>query len=382
VVIEQLIAARGGRERSVAETAIALAERDHDVTVLCQAGALDAAGVEVLDLGRHGPNRVIQAARFARDVRDVAGRERYDIVQATLPIPGCNVYQPRGGTIPGLIAAKARHAGPIRGAVRKALAPFNAARRQQRRWERQVVADRDVLCLPVSELVGEELAVYYGRRDNVRVVFNGVTVPPADGTTRDAWRAEWRRRWELDDDATAFVTVAQNFAMKGVAEAIDAFAAFAQAPGARATKYVVVGADADAAGPYRRRAERRGVAERVIFQQAVPDVFPIYSAADVIVLLSWHDACSRVILEATRWTVPSITTVYNGAAEALAGGAGVVVRSPRDRRAVAAAMADLTDPRRRADRADACRQAAGRLGMDRHVDELLAAYEDFLAARR
>jgi len=364
----------------VAETATELASRDHDVTVLCQAGALDAAGVEVLDLGRHGPNRVRQAARFARDVRAVAQRERYDIVQATLPVPGCNVYQPRGGTIPGLIAARARRAGPIRGAVRKVLAPLNAARRQQRRWERQVVADRGVLCLPVSELVGEELAVYYGRRDNVRVVFNGVNVPPADGATRDAWRAEWRRRWELDPDATAFVTVAQNFAMKGVAEAIDAFAAFAHSPGGRAAKFIVVGADADA--PYRRRAGRRGVADRVVFQPAVPDVFPIYSAADVIVLLSWHDACSRVVLEATRWAVPSITTVYNGAAEALAGGAGIVVRSPRDRRAVAAALADLADPRRRADRSDACRQAAGRLGMDRHVDELLAAYEDFLAARR
>ena len=98
-------------------------------------------------------------------------------------------------------------------------------------------------------------------------------------------------------------------------------------------------------------------------------------------LLSWYDPCSRVVLEATRWSVPSITTVYNGAAEVLARGAGLVVSSPADTDAVIRAMCELAEPARRAARARACMDVAGRLGMDRYVDELLAAYEEVLSSR-
>jgi glycosyltransferase involved in cell wall biosynthesis len=83
-----------------------------------------------------------------------------------------------------------------------------------------------------------------------------------------------------------------------------------------------------------------------------------------------------VVLEATRWGVPSITTAYNGAAEVMADGAGIVVPSPRDLPAIVAAMDELADPARRAACADVCRRKADDLSMDRHVDQLLAAYAE------
>ena len=91
-------------------------------------------------------------------------------------------------------------------------------------------------------------------------------------------------------------------------------------------------------------------------------------------LLSWYDPCSRVVLEAVRWGIPVITTAYNGAAEVLADGAGIVIASPDETDAAAAAMASLADAGERRRRSDACRAVAERVSIDRHVEGLLAAY--------
>jgi hypothetical protein len=42
-------------------------------------------------------------------------------------------------------------------------------------------------------------------------------------------------------------------------------------------------------------------------------------------------------------------------------------------------MAELADPGGRAPHAAACREAAAQLGMDRHVEELLQAYQELTA---
>jgi UDP-glucose:(heptosyl)LPS alpha-1,3-glucosyltransferase len=96
----------------------------------------------------------------------------------------------------------------------------------------------------------------------------------------------------------------------------------------------------------------------------------------VNILLSWYDPCSRVVLEATRWGVPSITTTYNGAAEVLAQGCGIVVESPLDIQGAVAAMEKLADPSLRAQMSRKCLSASPRLSIERHVDELIRCYQE------
>lgn len=374
LVIERMDPQRGGRERSVAEIAAELARRGHDVTVLCESGGLDAPRVNVLALGSSGATRAGRAARFARAVARKARGEGYDIVHATLPVPGANIYQPRGGTVPGALAAKARRAGPAGRVFRRITLALNPVRLLAWRREKRLVADPAVTCLALSEIVAEELAFHYGRRENVHVVYGGVEIPQADEPTRSAWREKWRSRWGAGEATTVFLTVAQNFALKGVAEAIESLAEYLRSAPGRDARLVVVGGGR--AGRYRRIARKHGVADGVVFAGPAADVFPLYSAADAVVLLSWQDTCSRVVLEAIRWTVPSLTTRYNGAAELLAGGAGKVVESPRDRAGVLAALAELAEPSRRAAMADACRAVADFVRNARQVDELERIYTE------
>ena len=406
LVIERLEVGRGGRERSVAEIAAALAGRGHAVTVICQRGQRPPAGVELLEMGSRGLGRAAQLRNFAVAVERAVRRHRCDVVHATLPIPAANVYQPRGGTAPGRLAARRQLLAPARRLASRLAGPLNLARRAYADLERQVLADHRIACLCVSGVVAEELAVYYGRRENVRVVYSGVDVPDASAQQRQAWRRQWRQRWGASDAETLLLCPAHNFAVKGVAPLIEALAR-GTGVSPRSTGVssvcitgvppvdcrlglVVVGNDV--AWPYRRLARRLGVGSRVTFEKGVDDIFPLYSAADAVALLSWQDACSRVVLEAMRWGVPSLTTRQNGAHELLVGNVvthdvtaapapgGLVVESPDDA-AVPAALAELCDPARRAALAEGCRQRSALASMKRQVDELCRAYELVAAGR-
>lgn len=379
LVIERLDASRGGRERSTAQTAAALARRGHAVTVFCQAGCEVGEGVSVRVLAARGGGRAAQLTSFIAAVRHAARKEGFDILHATLPVPGANVYQPRGGLVPAQRAAALRRRRGLSRLLAELLAPLNARRRQMARLEERVVGDAGTLCLAVSRMVAREFPHHYARSEGVRVIYNAVDVPAVSDEQRRERRTELRRQIDAGANSPVFLTAAMNFRLKGVGEAIAAFARWYHSPdGSPGARLVAVGQEDVAA--YRWLALRRRVRKRVHFVPPTADISGWYAAADACILLSWYDPCSRVVLEATRWSIPSITTAYNGAAEVLADGAGIVVASPRDEQAVVAAIAELADPKRRAEHAEACRSAAEQLTMDRHVDELLDAYAE--AARK
>ena len=379
LVIERMETSRGGRETSTAQIASGLARRGHEVTVLCQRGSWRCEAVNVRPLGSRGLLRSQRLRNFVLDVQREMTEQPYDVVHAMLPVPGADVYQPRGGTVPAQAAASLRRRSPAGRVGVAAAQRLNLRRRTMAALEREVAGDTNVLCLPVSQMVAEELALYYGRVQRVRVVYNAADVPDPQSDQRADWRQRLRFKMGIGSDDPVFLTVAKNFALKGVSETIRAFARWFHANHRRVNgRLIVVGRDL--VEGYQRHAGLRDVGAQVVFIPPTDEVFQWYAAADVCILLSWYDPCSRVVLEATRWGIPSITTAYNGAAEVLEQGAGIVVSSPADIRAVVEAMDELADPKRRSARVEACWKLADRLGMDRHVEELLKAYAE--AARR
>ena len=373
LVIERMEPSRGGRETSTAQIAVALADRGHDVTILCQGGAWRRPGVRVEVLGRRGLLRVTRLIHFVHDAAAAAREGRFDVVHAMLAVAGANVYQPRGGTIPGQVEASRRLWGALGGPRVAVFERLNLCRRVLAQLERRLAADPAVQCLAVSGMVAEEFASHLSRRDGVRVVYNGVAVPDPEGSQRAEDRRRRREELGVGDDDIVLLTLATNFALKGVGETVAAFARWRgrrRAP-ARA-RLVVIGRQSP--GRFARAARRSGVGAETVFLPPTPAPFEWYAAADACVLLSWYDPCSRVVLEAVRWGIPVITTAYNGAAEVLADGAGIVIASPDETDAAAAAMASLADAGERRRRSDACRAVAERVSIDRHVEGLLAAY--------
>jgi len=378
IFIERFDPTRGGRERSTAEIARGLAARGCEVDVICTTGSDGGDGVNVVPLGKSLLRRTVTRRRFVRAAEGMIADGTHDVTHAMLPIPTADVYQLRSGTLPGSYAGNLRPLGPLRRQIRRLTWQGNRLRALQGRLEAQVIADIRTRCLPVSHMVAEEIRRHYGRTENVRVIFNGVAAPTVPEATRAEWRAGVRQAWRLPDEAFVLVCPAMNFMLKGVAQTLRAFGRFARRLPGGAAHLVVLGREMPEG--YERLAVGAGVAEWVRFREPVDDIWPVYAAADAVVLLSWYDPCSRVVLEATGFGTPCITTAFNGAAEALTDGAGVVVDSPREVKAVAEGMARLADPAARGECAAACRTVAPRLTMDRHVDELMEVYEEIAAS--
>lgn len=369
LIIERLDVSRGGRERSTAEIAAELARRGQQVEVLCAEGNLVAEGVTVVSVGGRGLTRAGRLRSFVAAAQRRLAEQRYDVSHAMLPLPGAAVYQLRGGTLPALRQARLRMCRGWKRVAARLTWPGNRARACLAALERQVVADPNVWCLPVSQMVAEELMEEYGRVENVRVIYNAVSAPVVSAEQHRQWRTDIRRRWGVGEDAFVLFSASMNFELKAGPEMCRAFARFrADHPGLPVALVIAGDRVGGLAG------------QGVIAHGRVDDIWPLYAAADAVVLLSWYDPCSRVVLEAVSMGTPCLTTEYNGAAEVLAEGAGLVVDDPADVSAVAAAYARLADPAERARHAESCRAVAPRLSMRRHVDQLLAVYEEI--ARR
>ena len=375
LVIERFDPSRGGREVSTAQIAEGLSRRGQDVTVFCMSAGAGGQGFRTRELKCWGLDRATKLASFARSVRGASRDGGFDIVHATLPIPSANVFQPRGGLVGAQEAASLRRRRGLRRFLTQLAQPLNSHRRKMRSMERKLVGDPAVLCLAVSEMAAREFMNYYARDKNVRVIYNAVDTPEVPDEQRRQWRCERREQAGAAADSPLFLTVATNFRLKGVAQAIHAFARWYRSPaGSEGARLVAVGQEKIVS--YRRLVKKLGLVKQVHFEPRADNVWPWYAAADVFMLLSWYDPCSRVVLEAVRWAVPSITTVFNGAAEILARGAGLVVSSPDDIDAVVKAMSELSNPERRAAHRQACRDVADELSMDRHVEQLLEVYRE------
>lgn len=380
LLIERMDPARGGREASTAQIATELARRAHEVTVLCQLGSLRSDGIDVIELGRAGRSHSARLSRFLASARAATQAEPFDIVHAMLPADFADVYQPRGGTAPARAETARLRRGPLGRLLHRIGDCFNRRRRLQACNERHVAASRDVWIAPNSPMVTREFERFYDRRDRVRVIFNGVAVPPRDAAAEARWRQHLRTHWAIPADELILLCPAANYRLKGVAEAITALARWREArPDAPPLHMVFLGDRRE--DPFRRLADRMGVSRWVHFAEPAEDIWPCYAAADGALLLSWYDACSRVILEAVGCSLPAITTARNGAADLLADGAGWVIDAPDDAEGLLAALDEFVDPVRRGRAASACGDRAGEITIDRHVTQLEELYRDILAER-
>ncbi|MFP4140081.1 MAG: glycosyltransferase family 4 protein [Phycisphaerae bacterium] len=377
LAIERMDPRRGGREMSVAQIAVELAARGHRVTILCHAGRWQQEGVEIRILGDAGTSlrKPVQLQRFVRDV--AAAGEEYDILHATLPVPGANVYQPRGGTIPGQWTARLRRYSLPRSIAARLGDRFNRLRALRWRLERELVNDPRCRHLAVSKMIAEEYAYHYNLADRVRVVYNAVEPPAPSHLSNDEARSSLRQRLGWDADDVVFLTVATNFALKGVGEWLGHVARWRKQGGDAPVRLLLIGDRR--AGVYRARAAALGL-EDIAAVQGPADAEQIaqaYAASDAVALLSWYDPCSRVVLEAVRCGLPAVTTIFNGAADVLVKhGCGEVAHSPRHVEGVHASLDRLTDGRNRRRLADACANAQAELSIARHVDELETVYTE------
>lgn len=361
--------ARGGAERYTRDLAAALVGRGISVTTAAVEFDEGWPGERVA-LGARAMTRVGSYQRYIQQLDQLVERERFDVVHAMLPVLRCDVYHPHAG-----IAAETKRWGPME--------HFNRRRRAMLLAERDLILGNEPpITLSLSNYVLRRLrSVYPGAPSEV--VLNGTDLRKFDPAVVGAGvRESTRQAWGVEEGDFVLLSIAQNFARKGIPVAVEAVAGLNAAPelGGRRVKLVVVGRDDP--GPVVALAKGLKAEGQVILPGPVSDPRGCYAGADLFVLPTYHDPCSLVVIESLAMGLPVVSTVFNGSCEWMTDGVHGRVLGEVEARGLAKAVAGyvLDGNALMAARAR-CLELRPALGVDRHVDRVLEVYEKAMLER-
>ncbi|MBI4602293.1 MAG: glycosyltransferase family 4 protein [Planctomycetes bacterium] len=356
---------RGGAERYLDQLSRALAERGHEVTVICLRAAAGAPHPRVRIEGLRVPRfpRWLRELRFAEESARAHRRSGRDLLLAVRHALEADVYQPHGGSLRAAREAAARSLPPLARQVRR-LAGLARPSLHALLWLDREVFRRSprLVTASLSAKVEEDL-----RRVYPGVPFRFERVPGAVDTARFHDRdrsdcaARLRSRFAIPPGARVALFAAHRFRPKGLLHALEALV--------RVPAWHLVVAGRDRPAPFARAAARLGVLERCRFAGPVSDLRELLAGADTFVLPTYYDPCSLAVLEALACGTPAVTTRENGAAERIEPGvSGFVLACSGDVGGLASALEETADRWR--DLHEGALAARPRLEWGRHVERM------------
>jgi UDP-glucose:(heptosyl)LPS alpha-1,3-glucosyltransferase len=165
-----------------------------------------------------------------------------------------------------------------------------------------------------SMMVKKQIIEHYAApEDRIKIIYNGVDLErfsPDNKTRRD----EIRKSLGIPNNAKALLFVGSGFERKGLRTLLEAVPLIKD----RDIRVVVIGRGD--VKKYKAIAENKGIADRILFLGARPDIEKFYAAADIFALPTLYDPFSNATLEAMASGIPAITTKNNGAAELIENG--------------------------------------------------------------
>lgn len=383
LVLNSFDVQRGGAERSTYEMAVCLSELGVEVTIVAGkiTGDTGSYPFGLRSLRLSGWSRVARMNDFSRRMAALAEEKSFDIIHSMVPLEGIDVYQPRGGSV---LFGQRRHAAsyacPYARFGKQLTGGLNRSRQWVIRAEREVCqASKKPVVAALSRYVQSQFQELYGPEDHrLRLIPNGIDPAPFRSEQARVAGAALRKLYDRQGDLALLVFAAANYRLKGLQELIVAAEkAHRQRTTQRDIRIMVVGNENYSS--YWQQAMRAGLNGRVIFLGPTEEMPALLNMADAVVLPTYNDACSRLVLESLAAGKPAITTRFNGAADFLGEGKyGVVVSAPTVGEELAAALLAVCD----ADRHRSMCQAieADRLyeqvSMRRHARQLLTLYQE------
>ncbi|MBI2206542.1 MAG: glycosyltransferase family 4 protein [Candidatus Rokubacteria bacterium] len=302
----------GGIETATAGILRGLVDYGDDVHVLTPGTPPPVPGVTIHSLRVPPLPSSGRAVAFALLARRQAQRGRWDVVQTHERTLGADVYRAGEGCHRAYLEHRDDRGG--RAMYHRVVLAL----------ERRVFAETPAI-VAIARRGRAEIQRLYGVADErVAVVYNGVDLERFHPANRARHRDRARGEAGVPAAARVLLFVGSGFARKGLATVIDALGALDD-PSAR---LLVVGKGDPA--EYRALAERRGIADRVVWLGPRPDVERWYAAADGVVLPARYEPFGNVHLEALASGVPMLTSARAGGAEVIVDGVNGAVREPRD----------------------------------------------------
>jgi glycosyltransferase involved in cell wall biosynthesis len=342
----------GGVERHVVLLSEALAERGHQVYLACPNrgwmwDAVQDTRVKPYHLAMDGLLDVTSARRLGRLVR----QSRASIIHS---------HMTRGT----YYAVKAGRRGGL---------PVIATSHATHTHKHYAGADR-VIC--VSEAARQNLLRHDVPADLLRVVHNGISLPPCQPSTETV--SALRAAWGVPANGRVVGMLARIIPEKGMDLLIQVAAKWkAERPTVR---FILAGTgDADTELKLRSQVEHSDLDNVVRFLGMVPNTWEVLSAFDVLAAPSRRESFGLTLLEAMAVGTPVVAAAVGGIPEVVTDGVSGILVDPDSPDALAAGLAHALDgPGVPAMVAAADAMVRTRFSLKRMVDDIEAQYSELL----
>jgi UDP-glucose:(heptosyl)LPS alpha-1,3-glucosyltransferase len=384
IVIENLSPAQGGAESQGAELVRWLLGASHGVSVVARSWAsefeagLTAAGAEASfhRIAREPGPRAWRAYQFAlrsaARVRELRREGRIDVALdlgwgALCDVVLTNVYldnrRARARSIRNRLVREFVGAQQL-------MAPHEwlKLRLQRLRFGRRPPPD----AIALSREMARRFHELYGLPQE-RLHVSPVGIDPRRFTEARLQPLREPTRSELGVNGELLaITIGHNYRLKGVGTVLRvARRAARRLP----IRFLVVGGEARLAESYQRRAHRMGC-DNIRFLPATPHVERYYAAGDVVLLPTFYDSCSLVVLEGMAAGLPPLTSREAGASELIdRGRTGFVAADPGDEAQFEDWLVELLDEDRRRSIGTAARAAAQQYTSEAHYRTVTSVLE-------
>ncbi|HEV1995442.1 MAG TPA: glycosyltransferase family 4 protein [Candidatus Acidoferrum sp.] len=237
--------------------------------------------------------------------------------------------------------------------------------------ERRIYADPRVSLAAVSQRTATLLADYF-RRQDVRVIPNGVNTAQFSPSARLALRAEARRRRAIQETDFVLLLIGNDWRVKGLETVLRAMSILRELP------TLVIAAGDDSPDSFRETAKSLGISERCRFEPSRENVLDFYAAADLYVSPSREDSFGLPVAEAMACGLPVITSMHAGMADLIRDGMdGFILRQFDDFHGLAGTIQQLhADEVLRKNVGDAAAQAARAWTWDRNAADVWELLKD------
>ncbi len=376
IVLDKFLPSRGG-ERYFTFLCEELAKRGHDVHVFAtQAEQTTGLSYQVheMRIPRH-PDWLRILALWSYKIRTPDGRP-FDVVHGVAQCRDVTLLNPHGGVEAAYLRQEFASIENKLYRIYKCICHgLSLRRRLEMHFQNNLYAGGRVRrIIAISEMVKRDIIEHYAfPADRIDVVFNSVDLDAFSLKTGEAHRAQKRAELGLSDETILLLFAGNNFRLKGVATLLKALALLIRKHADKDFRLLIAGRGR--AGRYGGLIRRLGIEDKVDFAGPVSPMAPYYAAADIYVHPTFYDSCSLTVLEALAMGLPSITTRFNGAAQAIRSDeGGKVIENPADAEELTGAIGLFVEKEKREKAGKAAREWVEEWGPERNIQETLAAY--------
>ena len=194
--------------------------------------------------------------------------------------------------------------------------------------------------IAISQMVRRDMASFYGISEKeIKLTYNGVDTEKYNTNARERLRGPMRQQLGINDDDIAFLFISYDLKKKGIVPLIEASAELKESS---VSNFLVLVVGEHPNHSVLRRVSQLGLEDTMFFAGPTRAPEEYYANCDVLVLPTFYDACSLVVLEAMACGLPAITTISNGAAGIITHGKdGYVISHPPFPEELAEAMKAL-----------------------------------------